>query len=93
MKRIIIPFILLAFNANANEELNKFLSEKSKQIDSLSVVFSEDLLKAQKQYEKAVSDADKKYSKELEKLEKKQQEFTEKYMELPNIVEPKNKKK
>lgn len=59
-------------------ELQVFIAEKPKIIDSLNLVFSDELKKAALAYEKAVNDADKKYQKSMQEIEIKEKLLIEK---------------
>lgn len=85
MKTIIsISILIIALNVSAND-YNKFQDAKGKQIDSLSVVYSNEIKKAQKAYEDALIKADKKYTDAIKKIE--DEEF--KLLEKIKIIEPK----
>lgn len=89
---ILIPFIILAIQSYANDELNAGLQLKSKQIDSISVVYNEDIIKAHKEYERLLNEADRKFQKSMEKIEKEQKDIIDRALN-PTAVENKNKKK
>ena len=74
----LILIFLLALICNGNNDLSKFNEKKTKQIDSLSVVYNSEIIKAQKVFEKSLLDADKKYTDAMKKLEDAELKLLEK---------------
>jgi len=79
-----ILFLFIALNTKANEEFNTFQQTKTKQIDSLSTVYLENVKLAQKNYDEALLKADKKYTDALKKIEDAELKLLEKI----KIIEP-----
>ena len=85
MKKItIIILVLVALNVKANEEFNKFQQIKTKQVDSLSVVYFDEIKVAQKNYEKALLKADKKYTDSIKNIEDAEIKLLDKIKIKPN---------
>lgn len=78
MKKYTLLSLFLATTLFANEDLNKIGNIKVKQVDSISVVYLDDLKKAQIAYENALKKADEKYQSELKKIEIWEQKEVEK---------------
>ena len=74
----LILIFLLALICNGNNDLSKFNEKKTKQIDSLSVVYNSEIIKAQKVFEKSLLDADKKYTDAMKKIEDEELKLLEK---------------
>lgn len=85
MKKIvfIVPF-LFTFKAFSNDELSNFITAKSKAIDSLGLVYSSSIIKAQEAYKNAIDKADLSYQKEIEKLDKDHEALIKKLSEIPS---------
>lgn len=79
MKKYILTLTtIFSLTLFANNDLSKFIDKKSKQIDSISVIYNLELINAQKNYEDAILKSEKKFSDALKKIEQDELKFLDK---------------